>query len=79
MPSSSGSGAEGEAHELRDVDYWKTVGGIIFFLNLMLAPVEICLAEGTADTAMAFAPASFASWRRVVWALENDVGIGECG
>ena len=44
-----GSGAEGEAHELGDVEYWKTVAGIIFFFNLMLAIIEVCLAEGTAD------------------------------
>ena len=45
----SGSGAEGEAHDLGDVEDRKTIGGLIFFFNLMLPSIEICLAEGTGD------------------------------
>ena len=48
MPSSFGLGAEGEAHELRDVDYGETIRGVLLF-NLMLAAVEIRLTEGTGD------------------------------
>jgi hypothetical protein len=44
----SGSGAEGEAHELRDVEDRKTIRGLTFFFNLMLASIEVSLAEGIA-------------------------------
>ena len=44
-----GAGVEGEAHQLGDVEDRKTIAGIIFFFNLMLATIEVRLAEGTAD------------------------------
>jgi hypothetical protein len=39
-------GAEGEAHELGDVEDRKAIAGIIFFFNLMLPSIKVYLAEG---------------------------------
>ena len=63
MPTSFGR-ARRRRHELDDIEDWKTTGSLLFFFNLVLASVEVCLAEGAADDD-GVAPASFASWRRL--------------
>ena len=53
-----------------------SLSGVILFLNLVLATVEICLAEGTADRD-GVRPCFLRFVEEIVCELENDVGIGE--